>query len=567
MANEIKMPKFGETMTEGTINRWYKNENEEVEAGETIFEISTDKANLEVEAPASGILAKILIKEGEKAAIGEVVAVLMDPGEKLNDFGEKSAEIKASGSKEDKPDNIEALQYDTCILGGGPAGYVAAIKAAQLNQKVALIEEEDLGGTCLNRGCIPTKTYLRHSEFINDLKKADEFGIELEGYKINWAKMKNRKDRVVNRLVGGIDSLLKKNRVDVYKDYGELTADKKIKLLADKKVLSAESIIIATGSKPIIPPIDGIDHPDVITSREALDLNELPDTLVIIGGGVIGVELATIYASLNIEVIIVEIMDQILPRLDQELVKILHQNLLDQGVKIMTESEVGKIDSIDSAEKSLKVEVKTDSKNEIIAAEKVLVAAGREANLRGLENIDLKLKKGCLKVDSYLQTNISSVYAAGDVIGEPWLAHVASAEGIVAAKNTANLERRMDYSAVPACIYTIPELATVGLNEEQARQKGYQVKVGKFPFSANGKALASGYQEGMVKIVSDDKWNQVLGVQIIGPHATELIAEAVLAVRMEVTSEILAETIHAHPSLSEAIMESAYDACGRALHL
>ncbi|MCK8824209.1 dihydrolipoyl dehydrogenase [Fuchsiella alkaliacetigena] len=566
MAYEVEMPKFGETMTEGTISKWFKQEGEEVVEGEAIFEVNTDKASLEVEAPASGVLAKILVAEEESAPINEVVAVIAKEGEEI-DYQAKAEESNESVSEgEATKESIAGdIDYDICVIGGGPGGYVAAIKAAQLGAKVALVEGDELGGTCLNRGCIPTKAYLKHSELLHELERSAEFGIEIDGYSINWPQMRERKNSVVQKLTQGVGGLLKKKGVDLFKGYGELLADNRVKITgADNEELRARKVIIATGSKPFVPGIPGVDLPGVITSKEALDLEELPESILIIGGGVIGVEMATVFASLDVEVTIVELMEEILPGIDKEVVQILRKNLAKQGINILTDSEVEEINSNNA---KLKVQIKTAEGVKPVEVAKVLVAVGRKPNLRGLDELDLEMDNGHLVVDSYLRTSQPDIYAIGDVIGEPLLAHVASAEGIVAAENAVGKEKQMDYTAVPGCIYTIPELASVGLSEAEAVKQGYQVEVGKFPFMASGKALAAGYQEGLVKIVADKEWDQVLGVQIIGPHATELIAEATLAVKMEVTTEILAETIHAHPTLAETIMEAAHDLSGGAIHI
>ncbi len=455
-------------------------------------------------------------------------------------------------------------QYDICVLGGGPGGYVAAIRAAQQGASVALIETEKIGGTCLNRGCIPTKTYLKHSEVIHDLNRIDDFGIELEDYSINWNKMKSRKNKVVNKLTSGVSMLLKKNGVDLIRGTGKILDANRIKVTGENSTkITASKIIVATGSRPIIPNIDGIDHPGVITSREALDLSELPTSILVIGGGVIGTEMAAIFNSLGIKVTIVEIMDKILPNYSGDITKMLANSLKDRGVNILTGSKV--ISVFDDSNKP-KVKIETGEDLEEITVDKVLASVGRKANFKGLEKMDFEFDNGFIKVNDFMETSYSNIYAIGDVVGGPLLAHVASAEGLVAADNALGKKEKMEYKVVPGCVYTIPEIASVGLKEDEAINQGYDINVGKFSYQANGKSLAAGSEEGFVKIVADKQWQQVLGVHIIGLHATELIAEAALAIRLEATVETLAETIHAHPTLSEATMEAAHDVYGMAIH-
>jgi dihydrolipoamide dehydrogenase len=453
-------------------------------------------------------------------------------------------------------------KYDIVVIGGGPGGYVAAIRASQLGLKVAVIEKDVVGGTCLNRGCIPTKAYLKHTELIHDLQKMDEFGIIVDGYAIDWEKMKDRKNKVVNKLTGGIRGLFKKNGVDLIKGTGKVLNENEIEISGKKtEKIWAENIIIATGSAPIKPGLKGMDLANVITSKEALDLDELPEQIVIIGGGVIGVEMASIYSSLEVEVTIVEILDNILINFDKEMADIVKKALIKQGVKILTSSKVTEI-----KEQKDKLVVKVDSeKAEQLTADKVLAAVGRKPVFTGLENLDLEKENGFIKVDSHMETSIPGIYAVGDVTGGMLLAHEASAEGIVAVKNITGDSELRD-NLIPNAVYSLPEIASVGMTEEEAKKEGYEIKVGRFPFKAIGKAIAIGSEEGFVKIISDKKWDQILGVQIVGPHATDLIAEAVIAIKLEATSEVLADTIHAHPTLSESVKEAAEDVNNLAIH-
>jgi len=453
-------------------------------------------------------------------------------------------------------------KYDLGIIGGGPGGYVAAIRAAQLGLSVAVIEKDVVGGTCLNRGCIPTKTYLKHTELIKELKRMDEFGIMVDGYSIDWNKMRKRKDGVVKKLTGGIRGLFKKNGVDLIKGTGEALNKNEIKVSGENEdKIWAENIIIATGSAPVVPNLKGMDLDGVITSREALDLDELPDRIVIIGGGVIGIEMASIYSSLGVEVSIVEILPDILVNFDEEMVKVLKKTLEKDGVKLFTDS---KVTEITAENDELVVKVDSDKVDQI-NTDKVLAAVGRKPVLTGLENLNLEKENGFIKVDSHMETSIPGVYAIGDVTGGMLLAHEASAEGIAAVKNIKG-EYELRDNLIPNCVYSLPEIASVGMTEKEAEAEGYEVNIGRFPFMASGKAVAAGHEEGFVKVISDKKWDQILGVQIIGPHATDLIAEAAVAIKLESTTEVLANTIHAHPTLSESVKEAAEDVHNLAVH-
>mgnify|MGYP006285093453 CR=1 FL=1 len=453
-------------------------------------------------------------------------------------------------------------KYDLGIIGGGPGGYVAAIRAAQLGLSVAVVEKDVVGGTCLNRGCIPTKTYLKHTELIKELKRMDEFGIMVDGYSIDWNKMRERKNGVVKKLTGGIRGLFKKNGVDLIKGTGEALNKNEIKISGENEdKIWVENMIIATGSAPVVPNLKGMDLEGVITSREALDLDELPERIVIIGGGVIGIEMASIYSSLGVEVSIVEILPDILVNFDEEMVKVLKKTLEKDGVKLFTDSKVTEI-----IEENDELIVKVDSeKVDQINTDKVLAAVGRRPVFTGLDKLNLEKENGFIKVDPHMETSIPGVYAIGDVTGGMLLAHEASAEGIAAVKNIKG-EYELRDNLIPNCVYSLPEIASVGMNEKEAEEEGYEVNIGRFPFKASGKAIAAGHEEGFVKVISDKKWDQILGVQIVGPHATDLIAEAAVAIKLESTSEVLANTIHAHPTLSESVKEAAEDVHNLAVH-
>lgn len=455
------------------------------------------------------------------------------------------------------------------VIGGGPGGYVAAIRAAQLGARVTLVEKNKLGGTCLNVGCIPTKVLLHTVELYNQLKEAETFGLKVEKFDVDWKVLMERKESIVNQLVNGVRGLLLANGVKIIEGMASFVNPKEVEVElnnGDKENIKADAFIIATGSVPFVPPIEGADLQGVITSTRALSLDEVPESMVIIGGGVIGVEFATVYSSLGCDVTIVEMMPQILPNMDEEMVAILRNVLVKQGIKIHTGA---KVTSLKESQNGLKVNVDLGGEKLVFEAKKVLVSVGRRAYTQGLnlEQIGVKLDRGKVVVNDRLQTNMDNIYAIGDCTGKNMLAHVASSQGVVAAENIMGQETKIDYKTIPGCIYTHPEMASVGLTEKQAREKGHDVKVGKFPLLANGKSLIMNDKEGMIKVVADKKYDEILGVQILGPRATDLIVEGALALRLEATLEEIITTIHAHPTVGEAMLEAALAANNIAIHI
>lgn len=455
------------------------------------------------------------------------------------------------------------------VIGGGPGGYVAAIRAAQLGGRVTLIEKEKLGGTCLNVGCIPTKVLLHTIEVYNQLKEAAGIGLKVDKFEVDWPALMKRKEGIVSRLVGGVKGLLISNGVKVVDGAAFFVSTREVEVELSgggKENITADEFIIAAGSVPFIPPIQGAPQPGVVTSTEALSFDSVPESMVIIGGGVIGVEFAGIYSSLGCKVAVVEMMPQIIPNMDEELSGMLRNVLAKKGVKFYTGARVT---SIGKRASGLAVAFTHGGQEISEISEKVLVAVGRRPYTDGLnlEEIGVKTDRGRIVVDDRMKTNIENIYAIGDCTGKAMLAHVASYQGVVAAENIAGHNSIMDYKTVPGCIYTQPEMAGVGLTEKQAVEKGYDVKVGRFPLVANGKSLIMGDTEGMVKIVADRKYNEVLGVHILGPRATDLIVEGALALRLEATIEEIITTIHAHPTVGEAIMESALAVDNIAIHM
>ncbi|WP_221568393.1 dihydrolipoyl dehydrogenase [Alkalihalobacillus sp. TS-13] len=447
--------------------------------------------------------------------------------------------------------------YDIAVVGGGPGGYVAALHAAKLGKKVALVEVTFLGGTCLNKGCIPSKTLLKHAEVIESIHKAEEWGIETGNLTFSLEKMIKRKDDVIQRLRNGISFLLKQGKIDVYEGFGRIEQDNRIQIDAEQnnQTINAENIIIATGSIPAVPPIEGLDTVTFDTSDTIFDIPDIPKSLTIIGGGVIGVEFACIFASLNVEVTLIEMEDRLLPGEDRDASKLLANELRKKGVKLLLNT---KVDCVHQAGAYKTVNCTDDGDNEhVIETETLLVSVGRKPNLSAVANLNLLKDGPFIKVNEQLETNLPNIYAVGDVIGGYQLAHVASAEGIVAANNAAGGSDQIDYKVIPRCIYTLPEIASVGITEEEARTKGIVYKTERFDLSGNGKAIAEGHTSGFSKIIYEEKFGEIIGVIMAGPHVTEMISEASAFMYLEGTIEEAAKMIHPHPSVSESFFENA----------
>ena len=458
------------------------------------------------------------------------------------------------------------------VIGGGPGGYVAAIRAAQLGAQVTVIEKEHLGGTCLNVGCIPTKCLLHSAELVSQIKEQGaDIGVEVEGVKVNFPKVIAHKNEISKKLTGGIAGLFKMNKVKKIDGEATFIAPKKLQVTkpdGTKEIMTADAVIIATGSVNTVPPIPGIkENPNCIDSTGALNLEALPKTMVVIGGGVIGLELACAYAAFGTKITVVEAMDHMLPMLDGDLTKIGVDHMKKMGMEFHLECPV---QSVESSPVGAKVVCKNKAGETIsFEAEKVLVAIGRKANTASL-NLDaggLKHDRGRIIVNDKMETSVPGVYAVGDcVFGKAQLAHTASAMGEVAAENICGMESVYDEKTNPTCVYMEPEAASVGLTEEQCKAQGIDYKVGKFPMSANGKALILNGGEGLVKIIAGAKYGEVLGMHIIGPRATDLIAEGALAIRVEATLDELISTIHSHPTVTETMREAALHAEKRAIH-
>jgi dihydrolipoamide dehydrogenase len=462
------------------------------------------------------------------------------------------------------------MKYDIIIIGSGPGGYVTAIRASQLGFKVAVVEKENLGGICLNWGCIPTKALLKSAQVYDYLKHVDEYGLKAEAIDKDFSAVVKRSRNVAEGMSKGVQFLMKKNKIDVINGFGKILPGKKVSVTndnGDTTEYSADYIIIATGARSRELPFMPIDGKKVIGYRQALTLPEQPKKMIIVGSGAIGVEFAYFYNSMGTEVTVIEYLPNIVPLEDEEVSKQFERSLKKQGIKIMTNASVT---SVDTSGNGVKATVKTKKGEQILEADVLLSAVGIKSNIEniGLEDVGIVVDKDKIIVNDFYQTNLPGYYAIGDVVPGPALAHVASAEGITCVEKIAGLHvEPIDYGNVPGCTYATPEIASVGLTEKECKEKGIEIKVGKFPFSASGKASAAGTKDGFVKVIFDAKYGEWLGCHMIGAGVTDMIAEAVLGRKLETTGHEVLKAIHPHPTMSEAIMEAVAAAYDEVIHL
>ena len=563
MASELLMPKLGLTMTEGTIDEWKKKVGDTVRKGEILYSVATDKLTNDVEAEEDGVLLKIVVTAGETVPCKTLVGWLGAAGEAVPEAAASPAAQTAPAAAP-----AAAAQAETgtvLVVGGGPGGYVAAIRAAQLGAKVTLIEKDKIGGTCLNRGCMPTKAMLHSSEVYEAATQSAGIGIIGRDVEVDWEKVQAFRASVVEKLTSGVKVLCKVNKVKLVEGEAVFTGPKTVAVGAES--YTADKVIVAAGSYPIIPGIPGVkESRAVLDSTGCLELDHIPESLLVIGGGVIGLELGSVYRRYGTKVTVVEMMPRLLPLMDGELTGLLQAKLQGEGMEILTSSQV---ESVTDTDTGAKVTVKTPEGEKVFDVEKILLCVGRgpaTAGL-GLDKAGIAVEKGFIQVNDKMETNVPGVYAIGDCTGKLMLAHAAMAMGECAAENALGGDRHFDPDMSPSCAYVGPEFAGVGFTEERAKELGLDYKVGKFPTSGNGRSLVAGHTDGMIKILSGSKYGEILGVHILAPSATELIEEAALAIRLEATLEEFTSTIHCHPTVAEAVRECALAVDKKAIHI
>jgi dihydrolipoamide dehydrogenase len=579
MSVEIRVPTLGESVSTATVARWMKQPGETVAADEPIVELETDKVTVEVNAPAAGVLGAQAAASGAEVAVGDVLGSIDSEGAAVPASEPQAAEptpapvqaAQPSSAPQPKPPAAEPATdtFDVVVIGGGPGGYVCAIRAAQLGLKTACVEKrETLGGTCLNIGCIPSKALLQSSENFHEVQSSfKDHGILVEGIKLDLARMQARKGEVVAANVKGVEFLFKKNKVTWLKGEGRISAPGRVSV--DGKTYAAKHIVVATGSESIPLPGVAVDEKRIVTSTGALELDKVPEKLVVIGGGYIGLELGSVWHRLGAQVTVVEYLDRLVPGMDGEVGKTFERVLAKQGLKFKLGTKVtGATDGESGVD--LAVEPANGGAGETLHANVVLVSIGRRPYTQnlGLDEIGVvKDERGFIRIDPHYRTNVDGIYAIGDVITGPMLAHKAEEEGVACAELIAGQAGHVNYGVIPGVVYTWPEVASIGATEEVLKKDAVAYNVGKFPFTANGRARAMGSTEGFVKILADKTTDRILGAHIIGPDAGTLIAEIATAMEFGASAEDVARTCHAHPSLNEAVKEAALAVDGRALHI
>ena len=565
MATELLMPKLGLTMTEGTIDEWKKKEGDAVRQGEILYSVATDKLTNDVEAECDGVLLKILVKEGETVPCKTLIGWIGAAGEALPEAAAPAASAPSPAEAGAVKEAPKAAAGTVLVIGGGPGGYVAAIRAAQLGAKVTLIEKDKVGGTCLNRGCMPTKAMLHASEVYAAATGSAGIGILGVDVRVDWEKVQAFRSATVERLTSGVKALCKANKIKLVPGEAVFTGPKTVKVGGEE--YSAEKIIIAAGSYPIIPGIPGLkESKAMLDSTGCLELDHIPESLLVIGGGVIGLELGSVYRRYGARVTVVEMQPKLLPGMDGELTGLLQHKLEGEGMEILLNSQVVRVCDTD---KGARITVKAPEGEKTVEAEKILVCVGRGPATKGLglESAGVRVEKGFIQTNERMETDVPGVYAIGDCTGKLMLAHAAMAMGEVAAENAMGGDRSFRPEQSPSCAYVGPEFAGVGFTEEQAKALGLDYKVGRFPTSGNGRSLVAGHTDGMIKILAGTRYGEILGVHILAPSATELIEEAALAIRLEATLEEFTGTIHCHPTVAEAVRECALAVDKKAIHI
>ncbi len=555
---------FGEDKS-ARVGKIFVKTGDQIKAGDELFNAESAKGNYLVKSEHEGKILEILIKEGQQIKIGDA-AIEID-GVKACIKTEKAKSAYSFGLAQPKKENICC---DLVVVGGGPGGYVAAIRAAQLGADVVLIEKHKIGGTCLNYGCIPTKSLVKSAHLFDEILRSEEFGIHVQHAKIDLLKIVERKDKVVSELSSGIKYLLGKSNIRLIEGEAKTSPEGGI-FVKNAKIeaqISARNIIIATGSSPAILQIPGADLPIVLTSEEILSISSVPESLAIIGGGVIGMEFAFIFNSFGSKVTVIEYMDDILFNFDEDIIEVIVQECSDRGIRLITGARVDEIDLSDDG-KGIVAFTKNESRCYAIG-DRVLMAVGRKANLSALDTealgVSLNERGNGIKVDLHMRTSNPSVFAIGDVTNKLQLAHVASHQGIVAAENCMGLESSMKYDVIPSAVFVSPEIGVTGLCEREAKKSGIAYKVTKFPFSANGKALSQGETKGFVKILSSEEDHTILGAAVIGPGATDLISNFTPLIMQKTDYRTLSHTIVAHPTTAESVHEAILGIEGGAIH-
>ncbi|WP_019228876.1 dihydrolipoyl dehydrogenase [Sedimentibacter sp. B4] len=566
MKYDLIIEKLSGHDTSGKIGKINKKAGDALNAGDTIFSIESGKGTIKYTSQYKGVLEKLSITEGDIVKKGQVVGTV--EGELFKET--ETVKAKPTYSFGLAKPVQKSYEVDVAIVGGGPGGYVAAIRAAQGGKKVIIIEENRLGGTCLNHGCIPTKALVSSVETLEKIRRSESFGIEVGEVKFSLDKIMNRKNEVVNTLVSGIEHLMNVHEIEYLSGKAEVK-DSETLTVKNKSIdatIKFQKLIIATGSKTAILPIEGADSEDILTSQDLLEMTEVPSSLTIIGGGVIGMEFAFIYNALGTKVNVVEFFPQILNNMDGDVAEVIRTSAIEKGINIY---ESAKASAIKSALDGTKiVEINENNESKYLISEKVAMAVGRKANLESLDleilGVELNERRNGIMVDSHMRTSNSNVYAIGDITNKIQLAHIASHQGIVAADNINGIENEMCYDLIPSAIFTMPEVAHVGLNEKDADTQNIDYMTGKFPLMANGKAQAMGETEGFVKLIANRETRKIIGGTIVGVHATDMLSTISNIITSGLTIDKAAHVIYAHPTTAESIHEALLNIDGRGIH-